>query len=131
MSSLFFHFFETILTPTIKVSDVALNRTREVGGCKRIDILYRFHGDVVYRTAIRAEKMIMVPGISIEMISSIPTGDLLNLSKLHKEVQIAVDGAQADVWELLADAHVYSIGCGVVRSSHKEFLDGFPLPAIF
>ena len=75
--------------------------------------------------------MVVRRGVGIEMILSVSTGELLDLSELHEEIQVAVNGSETDIREFITDAGINGICCGVILSSHQTCLDGLALTAVF
>ena len=61
---------------------------------------------IVDLSALAAYKMVMGRGVAIKVISPVAAGQLLYLSGLYQQIQIAVNRSQTDVGKLFADAGV-------------------------
>lgn len=73
---------------------------------RNVQLLKMNTGHIVDPSALSAYKMVMESGIAIKVISPVAAGQLLDLSGLYQQIQIAVDRSQTDVGELFADAGV-------------------------
>ena len=125
-----FFILQAVGTGAVKISDMSVDVSTEF-----------LRGNVVNRLQIQilhihdlsagfADKMVMGMDIGIEAVRALAGRQLLNLAKICKERQVAVDRAETDVREFLADIHVYGVCRGVIITGLEKCHDGLSLFAV-
>ena len=74
--------------------------------------------------------MRMTADVGIVVIPAVVGGNLLNLSGLLQQGQVAVNGAEADPRILLSDMLVNGLRCGMIFPVQQETVDSLPLTAV-
>lgn len=128
-----FFILQAVGTGAVKIGDMSDDVSAEflrgnVVNRLQIQILHIHVHDL---SAGFADKMVMGLDIGIEAVWALAGRQLLNLAKICKERQVAVDRAETDVREFLADIHVYGVCRGVIITGLEKCHDGLSLFAVF
>ena len=65
------------------------------------------------------------------MVCAVAKIQFLDLTQLHKKVQVPVDGSQADIGEFFPDAGIKGICSRMIAAPGQSVLNGFTLSAVF
>lgn len=120
-----------IFTDADERSCVSLDLTAEIFLCSFHDVIDVFHFQIEHIVAAAADEMIMGLGIVVETFCAVSGVDAVDLAKLGKQTEIAVDGSETDIWIDLPEILINSICCGMVLAPGEKMFDRFSLAAVF
>lgn len=118
-------------TGSEKISDVSFYVAVKILTGENVDVIEPADFKIKHGAAVAAHEMIVWSGIPVKPVRSDTRRQLLDFTDFRKQIQVAVDGAKADIRILLAHMGIDRFGSGVIASAGKKILDRFPLSAIF
>lgn len=106
----------------------AAGRSLPSGVHQHIDLI---DPDIINRMTAGADKVLMRLHVSVEMLRAAIGGYPPDLSELREKREISVDGAEADVRELFAQAGINGLRCGMIPARHQKVPNRLALSAVF
>jgi hypothetical protein len=120
----------TAAANTVKHEGMALDRPDSCLCRERIQLVICLQGEIDHTAAVLADKVTVVGGVIVVMLCAAFAVNLSNLPQFCEQVQIAVDGAEADAGVLLSEIPINHIRRRVIQTGGQIFQDGIPLSTV-
>lgn len=85
------------------------------------------HGQVVHPPAAKAADVVVPAGVAVEAGRMAARVDLADHPVLRELLEVAVDRAEADPWDVVARVPVHPVRGGMVHRGANHFQDQLPL----
>ena len=81
--------------------------------------------------AVPADHMIVGVCAPVKAVAAVRRGNLDDLPDICQQIEVAVNGAKADIGKFFLHMHVYHVGSGMRMGGGQILSNGLPLPAVF
>ena len=120
----------TAAANTVKYEGMALNRSDACLFRERVQGVIGLQREIDNTAAVLADEVTVIGGIEVIMLRAAFAVNLSNLPQFCEQVQIAVDGAEADAGVLLSEIPINHIRRRVIQTGGQILQDGIPLSTV-